>query len=744
MKKNTTKYTLITALFIPIFSIFFITNSVNAGILPNLILNPQLTTVDSVDSTKPQDWTKGVQWGSNIPTYEYSTINNVISASFPSYVGTPDVGGDAKWYFTPVPVTAGRQYTFSDSYISDTVTYLTAEFFSADHTHLAFGGFVAIPATVDLTTWKVASTIFTAPAGAAYMTVFHTIQNVGKLTTDDYILNEVPLPSPFSEGFISLTFDDGYINHITNAKTILDTTGLKGTFYIISHVSGFSIINPSMEIVDPENISRPLDWTPNTPTGSSSAYPVTGHTGSNAVQVNSTVPGTLASWYFTPVSVLADEDFVFGEYYKSTATSAVYVKIFTKTGEIKYLDDTGAIVSIETPFMSGIAPASSWTKLDTTFYLPPEVKSITVIHALEGVGSLTVDDVTLGAFTDFANSAQIKSLETAGHEVGGHTQTHADLTAISTPEATVEVAGGRSDLTNGGITSVSSFAYPYGNFNDNIKTIIKNSGFASGRTVLEGLNGKDSDKFALLTRSVNRDTTVAQVKAWIDQAVLEKRWLILVFHQVQDNIDSPVLDYGTTISNFTQILAYLNANHTTVHTVKEGVALMDGGSVVILPPTIDTNSDIKFETTNVAGTIATYTIPAARDGQNNPLVPICTPASGSTFLIGTTTVSCTATDQFNTSVTSTFNVIVKLSTPIIDTPPTIDDLISKTGSSQNTSGGSGGSISRASGRRMYSILDFNMLIINWNRSGINIPGDFDLSGTVDILDFNMMISNWAI
>jgi hypothetical protein len=41
------------------------------------------------------------------------------------------------------------------------------------------------------------------------------------------------------------------------------------------------------------------------------------------------------------------------------------------------------------------------------------------------------------------------------------------------------------------------------------------------------------------------------------------------------------------------------------------------------------------------------------------------------------------------------------------------------------------------------ILDFNILMINWGRTGPNIPGDFNGDGTVDILDFNLLMVNWT-
>jgi len=65
--------------------------------------------------------------------------------------------------------------------------------------------------------------------------------------------------------------------------------------------------------------------------------------------------------------------------------------------------------------------------------------------------------------------------------------------------------------------------------------------------------------------------------------------------------------------------------------------------------------------TNTSGAVVTYTKPAASDiVDQNPLVT-CSPASGSTFTQGQTTVTCTANDaSANVSAAGTFKVMVNV------------------------------------------------------------------------------------
>ena len=83
-----------------------------------------------------------------------------------------------------------------------------------------------------------------------------------------------------------------------------------------------------------------------------------------------------------------------------------------------------------------------------------------------------------------------------------------------------------------------------------------------------------------------------------------------------------------------------------------------------VPPTDDFSS---VEATGTDG--ATVTLPQvfAQDAVDGQLIADCTPASGSVFSLGTTTVSCTATDAaMLTSEASTFDVTV-----VDRTPPTL-------------------------------------------------------------------------
>ncbi len=83
----------------------------------------------------------------------------------------------------------------------------------------------------------------------------------------------------------------------------------------------------------------------------------------------------------------------------------------------------------------------------------------------------------------------------------------------------------------------------------------------------------------------------------------------------------------------------------------------------------DMPADILVGTTDGTGTIVTYTNPTATDNEDPNPVVTCTPASGSKFAVGTTTVSCTARDaNGNVSEAKTFKVVVRHDVPVNSTP----------------------------------------------------------------------------
>ena len=80
------------------------------------------------------------------------------------------------------------------------------------------------------------------------------------------------------------------------------------------------------------------------------------------------------------------------------------------------------------------------------------------------------------------------------------------------------------------------------------------------------------------------------------------------------------------------------------------------------PPLITVPANITAEATGLSGRAVTYTF-SASDPDDAVSTSSCTPASGSTFAVGVTTVTCNATDSHSNSASKSFTVTITDTTP---------------------------------------------------------------------------------
>ncbi len=92
---------------------------------------------------------------------------------------------------------------------------------------------------------------------------------------------------------------------------------------------------------------------------------------------------------------------------------------------------------------------------------------------------------------------EVREMVAAGVEIGGHTLTHPRLTELPVAAADAEVAGARQVIEAEIEAPVTSFAYPYGLFDNRVAEAVATAGYRRACTTRPGFNRPGIDPLRL-------------------------------------------------------------------------------------------------------------------------------------------------------------------------------------------------------------------------------------------------------
>ncbi len=150
--------------------------------------------------------------------------------------------------------------------------------------------------------------------------------------------------------------------------------------------------------------------------------------------------------------------------------------------------------------------------------------------------------------TNYLSFNQIKAIKAAGHEIACHSIDHPDLTTLSASGLTTQLTGCKTSLEKLIGSPVKEFAAPYGSNNDQtiaaIKQNFRSSRNTDGDIVTNVADDQDINtranfrRYDIVAVTLRSDTSVAQLQAAIDYAVKNNGWLVLNYHQIDDEGNS--------------------------------------------------------------------------------------------------------------------------------------------------------------------------------------------------------------
>lgn len=165
--------------------------------------------------------------------------------------------------------------------------------------------------------------------------------------------------------------------------------------------------------------------------------------------------------------------------------------------------------------------------------------------------------------------AQIKELQDSyGWEIGSHTATHPYLASsdaddgqpnVLTPaQVSNELTTSKAALAAQGINA-TAFASPYGDYsNATVAQIAKHysthRGFADNRNI-----DWPNNEYLLTNMPVQAGVSVTAVKTRIDEAIANKQWVVLTFHDIRVKASNNPDDYQYNTADLDAIAAYVKS-----------------------------------------------------------------------------------------------------------------------------------------------------------------------------------------
>ncbi len=176
--------------------------------------------------------------------------------------------------------------------------------------------------------------------------------------------------------------------------------------------------------------------------------------------------------------------------------------------------------------------------------------------------------------------AQAKQLQLEGNEIASHTVDHADLTTLTDAAMQAEIRDAKTYLATNFGTAIPTFVTPYGKYSTKVLSEIR-ANHAWHRTVTPGLISTETFTDQLPSYDIHTGIPLADVKAIIDQAVAQKKWGILTFHEIVDFGAST----GTQLNkaDFVAILNYVKSSGIEVVTIDQGAKRLSGQLSDITP-----------------------------------------------------------------------------------------------------------------------------------------------------------------
>jgi peptidoglycan/xylan/chitin deacetylase (PgdA/CDA1 family) len=207
-----------------------------------------------------------------------------------------------------------------------------------------------------------------------------------------------------------------------------------------------------------------------------------------------------------------------------------------------------------------------------------QLQAATIMARYGMKGTFYINSSRLGAPGRLTKD-EVHALQDNGHEIGGHSVTHADLPTLDVDEQRRQVCNDRKTLLGNGF-HVTNFAYPYGDDSAETQQVVASCGYNSGRVVGDIVSPGScygcpyaekippTNPYGVKTPdSIKPASTLEQMQNYVLQAEQSTGgWVVIVMHRVCENCD-PYAVTPAKLDGFLSWLVERAAGGTVVRTV---------------------------------------------------------------------------------------------------------------------------------------------------------------------------------
>lgn len=245
---------------------------------------------------------------------------------------------------------------------------------------------------------------------------------------------------------------------------------------------------------------------------------------------------------------------------------------FTKTGTLTWADADYLRLQVDSTGVGGCDVYLD--SLYRSFYTRPMVMfhfddnhgtimdAYTYMHDKGLRGTLAFQSNNLNV-TDYMTDVEINAAYEAGWDVANHTDTHANLTAITSAQRLDELGTCRDVMeANGWTRTINYFVAPQGGLNNDAVTDLQAAGFVlarGGRSLFTNAQQSNfqgiDNPYRLISKDVgNSGVSLATAKGYVDDCIRLGSTLMLVFHKFGASADSLTM----TTSDFESLVDYVH------------------------------------------------------------------------------------------------------------------------------------------------------------------------------------------